>query len=54
METENKTWFKFPKGGKAIVQQFTVRDPSRKVKHLSKVIWDGKIITEFTRKINVT
>ena len=32
----------------------TVRDPSRKVNHLSKVIWDGKIITEVTRSISST
>ena len=31
-----------------------VRDPSRKVNHLSKVIWDRKIITEFTRSISST
>ena len=32
----------------------TVRDPSRKVSHLSNVIWDRKIITEFTRYISST
>ena len=32
----------------------TVWDPSRKVNHLSKVIWDRKIITEFTRSISST
>ena len=32
----------------------TVRDPSTKVNHLSKVIWDEKIITEFTRSISFT
>ena len=30
----------------------TVRDLSRKVDHLSKVIWDLKIMTEFTRSIS--
>ena len=28
-----------------------VLDPSRKVNHLSKIIWDRKVITEFTRSI---
>ena len=28
--------------------------PSRKVNHLNKVIWDRKIITEFTRSISST
>ena len=32
----------------------TVKDPSRKVNHLSKVVWDRKIITEFTRSISST
>ena len=32
----------------------TVRYPSRKVNHLSKVIWDWHIITEFTRFISST
>ena len=32
----------------------TVRDPSRKVKYLSKVVWDRKIIKEFTRSISST
>ena len=30
---------------------WTVSDPSRKVNNLSKVIWDRKIIAEFTRSI---
>ena len=34
--------------------RFTVWDPRRKVNHLSKVIWDRKIITEFTRSISST
>ena len=34
--------------------RITVWDPSRKVNHLSKVIWDRKIITEFTRSISST
>ena len=32
--------------------RITVWDSSRKVNHLSKVIWDRKVITEFTRLIN--
>ena len=31
-----------------------VCDPRRKVNHLSKVIWDRKIIAEFTRSISST
>ena len=46
METEATT-SEFPNGGKAIVEQDW--DPRRKVNHLSKVILDRKIITEFTR-----
>ena len=62
METEITTQSEFPNGGKAIVEQIlgseeinkskraglriTVRDLSRKVSHLSKVIWDRKIITD--------
>ena len=34
--------------------RITVWDLSRKVNHLSKVIWDGKIITGFTRSISST
>ena len=34
--------------------RITVWDPSRKVNHLSKIIWDRKIITEFTRSISST
>ena len=34
--------------------RITVWDPSMKVNHLSKVIWDRKIITEFTRLISFT
>ena len=34
--------------------RITVRDLSRKVNHVSKVIWDRKIITEFTRLISST
>ena len=32
----------------------TVRDPSRRVNHLSKVVWNRKIITEFFRSISST
>ena len=39
---------------KSRTTRVTVRDLSRKVNHLSKVIWDRKIITEFTRSINST
>ena len=62
METEITTQSEFPNGGKAIVEQIlgseeinkskraglriTVRDLSMKVSHLSKVIWDRKIITD--------
>ena len=68
METETTTWSEFPNRWKAIVGhtstrrkkyiqksrtvRITVWDPSRKVNHLSKVIWDRKIITEFTRSIS--
>ena len=34
--------------------RITVWDPSSKVNHLSKVIWDSKIIAEFTRSISST
>ena len=34
--------------------RITVKDLSRKVKHLNKVIGDRKIITEFTRSISLT
>ena len=34
--------------------EVTVRDLSRKINHLSKVNWDRKIITEFTRSISCT
>ena len=34
--------------------RITIWDPSRKVNHLRKVIWDRKIITEFTRWIRST
>ena len=59
MVTET-TWSEFPNGGKAIVEEMlaseeektpkgkimriTVWDPSRKVNHVSKIIWDRKII----------
>ena len=39
---------------KSRTMRITVWDPSRKVNHLSKVIWDRKIITEFTRLISST
>ena len=61
----NNTWSEFPNREKAILEQILVLeernkskraglktivwDPSRKVNHLGKVIWDRKIITEFTR-----
>ena len=34
--------------------RITVWDPSRKVNHLSKVVQDRKVITEFTRSISTT
>ena len=68
METE--TWSEFSNGGKAIVEQIlaseernkskraglweSVWNLGRKVKHLSKVIWDRKITTEFTKSISST
>ena len=66
MEAETTTWSEFPKGGKVTVKihkkkditqkswtvRITVWGPSRKAKHLSKVIWD--IITGFTRSISST
>ena len=42
------------KSKKSRIVRVTVRAMSRKVKHLSKVIWDRKIITEFTRSISFT
>ena len=67
METDTTTWLEFSNGGKAIAEQtlaseekiqksrtvkVTVKDPSRKVKHTSKIIWDRKILTEFARSIS--
>ena len=61
-----KTGLEFPNGGKAFVEQILASeernskksdcewDPSRKIDHLSKVIGDGKIVTEFTRSISST
>ena len=37
---------------KSRTMRITVWYPSRKVHHLSKVIWDRKYITEFTRSIS--
>ena len=34
--------------------RITAWNPSRKVNHLSKVIWDRKIITKFSRSISST
>ena len=39
---------------KSRTMRITVWGPSRKVNHLSKVIWEKKIITEFTRSISST
>ena len=55
METKPTTWSEFSNGGKAIAEQILAsedknkskrskRDLSRKVKNLSKVIWDREII----------
>ena len=63
METE--TWSEFRDAGKATVESIlsskeiqenmavrvTVRDPSKKIKHLSKVGWGRKSATKFTRSI---
>ena len=65
METEKTAWSEFPNGGKAIVEQILASLEINKSKRaklyesqlgirvgklgLSKVIWDRKIITEFTR-----
>ena len=65
METETTTWSEFPNEGKAIVvEQILVSEEINKskragitvwkVNHQSKVIWDRKIITEFTRSISST
>ena len=54
--TETKTWSEFPNGGEAFLEQIlaseegetvrtTVWYPSRKVNHLSKVVWDVLIET---------
>ena len=55
-ETEKTTWSEFSNGWKVTVKQMlvltvrvTARVPNGKVNHLSKVIWDKKIISEFTR-----
>ena len=63
METEI-TWSEFPNRGRAIVEQIIAskeRNKSKRaglwesqVNHLSKVIWDRKILTEFTRSITST
>ena len=37
---------------KSMTERARVRDPSRKVNHLSNVIWDRKSISEFTRSIS--
>ena len=39
---------------KSMTVKITVWNPSRKVNHLSKVVWDRKIITEFTRSLSST
>ena len=39
---------------KRVGLRFTVRDLSRRVNHLSKVIWDRKVTAEFTRSISFT
>ena len=70
VETERRTWSEFLNKGIAIVEQIlvsrnkqiqksrtmkmTVWDPSRKDNDLSKVIWDKKVMTEFTRLISST
>ena len=70
IETETTTSSEFSHERKAIVEQIlmseeinksmgwtvtvTVRDPSRKISHLSKVICDRKIITKFNKSISST
>ena len=66
METETKTWLEFPIGEshcriyishtciRRKKSRVTVWNQSRKVNHWSKVAWDRKIITEFTRSISST
>ena len=64
METETTTWSELKESHCRIAEQIlaseerkkeqecaliTVWDMSRKINHLSKVIWDRKIIKEFTR-----
>ena len=65
---QGNNMIRFSSGGRALVEQFLVseerkkskraglwlRDLSRKVNHLRKVIWDRKILTEFTRSISST
>ena len=68
METETTTRSEFPNGGRPIAEQIlgssekskragrtvrvTVRNLSRTLSHLSKVIRDRKIVTEFTSSIS--
>ena len=69
METETIPWSEFPNGGKAIVEQILASEERSKSKRaglwesqsgisvgklMSKVVWDRKIITEFTKSISST
>ena len=68
METVTTTWSEFPNGGKTTVEQILASEEKNQsnragllesqsgiqMGHLSKVIWDRKIITEFTRSISST
>ena len=55
---QTTTWLAFPIWGNHYRTNTSMRvriwDPSRKINHLCKVVWDRKIITEFTRSINST
>ena len=65
METET-TWSEFPNGGKAILEQILASGERKKSKRAGLwqsqsgirvgklIIWDTKIITEFTRSISST
>ena len=66
----SEAWPDFPMQGKAFKKNTSVRrkkeirksrnvritvwGPSKKFNYLSKVVWDGKYITEFTRSISST
>ena len=61
MENETITRSEFPNEGKAIIEQMLASEErnqsksaglwERRVNHLSKIVWDRKIIAEFIRSI---